>query len=144
LQGDPTKPITVQFLRRTIREAFFLAEIERAARFGAMIAWRKLRRLACLILWLLAFFEAAFLAFLAAVLPFPMNFLPSRSAVRTKLLCDNASGNALALAAIVPNVLPIDSATLARIVSSWMCLCLCLCDAICQLLFVIHVINVLD
>jgi hypothetical protein len=97
------KPITVHFLRRTLREAFFLAEIERATRFGA---------------WLLAFLEAVFLAFLTTVLAFPTNFLPSRSAVCTKLLCDNASGIALALAAIVPNVLPIDSATLPRIVSS--------------------------
>jgi hypothetical protein len=139
IRSSPARPARFYLLRRILCAVFFLAEIVRAARFPTMVVGCRLRRLVCLDLRLLGLFEAAFLTFLTTVLPFLTNFLPSCSAVRTKLLCDNASGNALALAAIVPNVLPIDSATLARIVSPWACLRWC--DAICQLLFIIRVLN---
>ncbi len=113
---------TIHFLCLIRRALCFLTETERTTRFAAVVARRGLRRLGAVNL-LLTFLDAAFLSFLATVLLFRTNSLPSRSAVWTKLVCDKASGTALALAAIVPSVLPIDSATVTRRPSSFIYLC---------------------
>ena len=73
------------FLRRACRAALFLTETGRTAGLLAVVARLNLRRLAAVNL-LLTFFDTAFLSFLATVLLFPTNFLPSRSAVCTKLV----------------------------------------------------------
>ena len=87
-----------------------------------MAAWGNPRCVALVSLLLLTFFEADFDSPCSS-LSFS-NYFPTFAFYRLqkKLLSDKETDTALALAAIAPSVLPIESATVTRSVSSLGCL----------------------
>jgi hypothetical protein len=110
--------VTYFFFFAPRRVTFFLETVGRA-RFAFEAVLRK--AVAVVGFLRLSVFEAVFRILLASVLLLRTNSLPSRSAACDRLLGDKASDTALALAAIVPRVLPIDSATLDSRFSSFSC-----------------------
>jgi hypothetical protein len=107
------------FLLFAPRRATFFLETVGRVRFSFAAVLRRAVAVVCFLR--LSVFEAVFWILLAKVLLLRTNFLPSRSAVCGRLLGDKASDTSLALAAIVPSVLPMDSATLDSRFSSFSC-----------------------